>query len=332
MGTSEAAADRVWRKNWLLQVGRLVASLGAAWLLRFVLGELETTASVIGATVSGTGLALLLRGALPRRPGQVAAFLAVVSILALAIMPPATHGVLFRGHGWLIFALPIVIHVAWGTARGAARIKEEAALPLRERLQRLLAEVVPTPLARLAAAELTVLSYAFRWTGRADVPQAAVGFSYHRLLAPMMWAFLCLAIIEICIVHVLLYAWKPTVAWVVFAVSDIGFLYLLGLIGSLRQLPVLLLADHLRIRTGILFDFTVPLTAITACSVTFGAAPVGRGTLKTSLLAGPNVIIEMTPALPSPKPFGKGGPITRIALGLDEPSAFVDAVRARMPT
>ncbi|MCW1431455.1 hypothetical protein [Novosphingobium sp. JCM 18896] len=286
---------------------------------------------MIGAIAGGACLTLLLRSALPRTHAQAVAFLAAASILALAIMPQAGRALLLHGYGWLIFTIPLAIHVLWGAARGAAQVKGTA-LPLRGRIERMLAEIVPAPLARLAAAELTMLSYAFRWTGQPEVPPAAIGFSYHRLVAPMMWAFLCLAIIEICIVHVLLYAWKPAVAWIVFVVSDIGFLYLLGLIGSLRHLPVLLFADHLQVRTGILFDFVVPLTAITACSVTFGVAPARRGTLKASLLAGPNVILEVAPPLPSPKPFGKGGPVTRIALALDDPIAFVEAVRSRMPT
>lgn len=329
MGTSEAATDRVWRKNWLHRPGRLIVSLGAAWFFRFALGELKPGATVIGAIAGGAGLALLLRGSIPKTPEQVAAFLAAASILALAIMPPGARAALFGGNDWLIFALPVAIHVLWGAARGLSHSRDRG-LPLRTRLEHLLAEIVPPPVARLAAAELTMLSYAFRWTGKQDIPQAAIGFSYHKLVSPMMWAFLCLALIEICVVHVLLFAWKPMVAWIVFVVSDIGFLYLLGLIGSLRHLPVLLFTDHIRIRTGVLFDFAVPLTAITACSSTFSTAEARRGTLKASLLAGPNVLIDVMPALPSPKPFGKGGPITRIALALDDPIAFVAAVRARM--
>ncbi len=57
----------------------------------------------------------------------------------------------------------------------------------------------------------------------------------------MMIALLVISGIEITVTHLLVAHWSRTAAMVMFVISDVSLLYLIGLIKSLRLSPVLLL-------------------------------------------------------------------------------------------
>ncbi|MCW3835303.1 hypothetical protein ACFQ1E_00390 [Sphingomonas canadensis] len=213
----------------------------------------------------------------------------------------------------------VALHTGWSIARAVAVRRGGSGWT------DVAAELMPRPLARLAAAELSLLRLAlFRWNAAPDVPAGATAFAYHRHLAPMMSAMIALQVIEIGVTHLLLSHWSPMAALVLFGISDIALLYMIGLVKSLRLRPVLLLGDGaLRVRAGILIDHGIPREAIVRVhgAVTRDVVKA-RDTLNAALLAWPNLIVELA----APMPAGpRRRPVRRIALRLDDAAAFLAA-------
>ncbi len=147
----------------------------------------------------------------------------------------------------------------------------------------------------------------FRWGGPGDIPANCRGFAYHQHLAPMCGTFLALSAIEIAVYHVLVGHWSQTAAVIMFIVSDIGFIYLVGLIKSFRFRPVLVTPDAVRIRTGLLIDQSVPLDAIARIETSFDGDSVrDPATLNAALMAWPKgskTYSSIAFRLDDPEPF-----------------------------
>lgn len=306
-----------------------IAKFGLFALCMLVLrSNLDGVSSGIGAGLATLVLLILLlavRQWLPRSVSEVAAFAATLAILVPVALPRPARAELLKT-AWPLLALPVLLHLVWGTARGVAAARGETSAKLK--IERTLGEIVPARLAALAAAEISILRHAFLWKGQPEMEPGGTPFTSYRLLSPPLWAFLALVVIEIGVVDLLVRIWSPTAAWLIFVASDISLLYLIGLIGSLRRLPTVLYGDRVEVRVGILYDFDLALQDLSAVRGMAGGIDLkAPGTLKASLLAYPNVVIDLVRPIPSPKPFRRGGPITRVALALDEPDAFLRAVK-----
>lgn len=234
---------------------------------------------------------------------------------------------------WLVAVMAAIVfgHIA-AAARSAGRMWHAPEAGLRVRCERAASELLPPALVRLAAAELSVLHMAlFRWGGAADVPPGARAFAYHRHLAPMCAALLILSAIEMATYHLLLAHWSRTGAVVMFVLSDVGFVYLLGLIKSFRFLPVLLMRDGVRVRAGFLIDRFVPLEAIASVdSDVRGDEMRDPATLNAALLAWPNVVLRLRAPLAARRSWRRRPQVVRVAFRLDEPEAFVRTLRWRL--
>lgn len=245
----------------------------------------------------------------------------MLSLVARSTARPAWRVVLAVLAG--VMAAVVLAHVGLATAR-ARRVAGEKGVSARERWASAAAELFPPALVRLAAAELSVIHLAlFRWGGPADVPADARAFSYHRHLTPMCVALLILSAIEIMVYHLLVGHWSRTAAIVMFVLSDVGFVYLVGLIKSFRFRPVLLTPEGVRVRAGFLIDQLVPFDAIVAVDVSFTGEEVrDAATLNASLLAWPNVMLRLDRPLPR-RTWLRRGSFARIAFRLDDPAPFV---------
>lgn len=174
-------------------------------------------------------------------------------------------------------------------------------------------------------AELTAINMAlFRWGGPADVPANARAFAYHKHLMPMCATLLILSAIEIAVYHLLVGHWSRTATIVMFILSDMGFVYLVGLIKSFRFRPVLLTPGGVRVRAGFLIDQLVPLDAIVAVESGFAGEEVrDPATLNAALLAWPNILLRLDRPLHRRSLLKKRGPFDRIAFRLDDPEPFI---------
>ena len=215
-------------------------------------------------------------------------------------------------------------HVAWATARASREVNREG-FGRKKRWVSAVSEIFPPALVRLAVAEMTVIHMAlFRWGGPADVPANARAFAYHKHLTPMCAALLILSAIEIAVYHLLVGHWSRTATVVMFILSDVGFVYLVGLIKSFRFRPVLLTPDGVRVRAGFLIDQLVPLEAIVAVEGGFTGEEVrDPATLNTALLAWPNIMLRLDRPLHRRSLRKKRGQFVRVAFRLDDPESFV---------
>ena len=216
----------------------------------------------------------------------------------------------------------MVGHVAWATVRARRALNEQEA---QGRWVSAASMFLPSALIRLATAELTIIHMAFfRWGGSGDVPANCRAFTYHKHLAPMCAMLLILSAIEIAVYHLLVAHWSRTAAVVMFIVSDIGFIYLVGLIKSFRFRPVLVTPDGVRIRTGLLIDQCIPLDAIAGVETNFSGEIVrDTATLNAALLAWPNVLLRLDRQLHRRSLLKKQKAFSRIAFRLDDPEPFI---------
>ena len=240
---------------------------------------------------------------------------------ALAAMPAAMAGI----------AIPVLLHLAVATRRGVGLWRaphDDGAA----RWRAVAGAFLPPALVRFAAMELTVMHMAlFRWGGPADVPGDARAFAYHRHLTPICTTLLVMSAIEAAVYHLLVGHWSRTTALVLFVLSDVGLVWLVGLIKSFRFRPVLLTPAGVRVRAGILIDRAIPLAAIAGVETDFTGDTIrDPATLNAALLAWPNIVLRLNTPIPRRALLRTRPPVTRIAFRLDDPEPFVRLLRWRL--
>lgn len=277
-------------------------------------------------------LSLVARSSGKPEHSAILAVLAGASFTVWLGSPPGIRGTLLE-MPILVLAMATVVlgHVAWATAR-ASRLVTRAGIDRKERWVAAASEFFPPALVRLAVAEMTVLHMAlFRWGGPADVPVDARAFGYHKHLTPTCETLLILSAIEIAVYHLLLGHWSRTATIVMFVLSDVGFVYLVGLIKSFRFRPVLLTPEGVRVRAGFLIDQLVPLDAIAAIEGAFTGDEVRDATtLNAALLAWPNIMLRLGRPLLRRSFLKKRGPFVRVAFRLDDPEEFTRLLEWRL--
>ncbi|MDR6849655.1 hypothetical protein J2X47_002914 [Sphingomonas sp. BE270] len=151
-------------------------------------------------------------------------------------------------------------------------------------------------------------------------------FAYHRSLGPMIGVLLGIAIVEMCVVHLVvgaLFGW--TVALVV-GVLDLSLVIGLALLlRSFRRLPVTIADGVLTLRAGLLKSVVVPVGQIAGLRATWDAAALKqRGVVNLALVSWPSVVIDLDP----PVPTRRGRQVHAVAHKLDDPAAFHAAITA----
>ncbi|MDO6415494.1 hypothetical protein Q4F19_13965 [Sphingomonas sp. BIUV-7] len=138
----------------------------------------------------------------------------------------------------------------------------------------------------------------------------------------MIWALVGLSVVEMGVVHALIALWKPAVGLCLSAVTLLGIAWLVRLVRSFPRLPVLVGEDIVVMRVGTLRRIDVPADAIARLRASWTAEALKqRSVLRLSLLAYPNVVIDLT----QPLPHGKRA-IRAVAHRLDDPAAFSAAL------
>lgn len=240
---------------------------------------------------------------------------------ALLDMPPVAG----------LMAAVVAAHLGWGLARARARLGRKGA-PMRERAVEALSQLLPERLARFAVAELALLHLAlFQWRAAPDVPAGQRGFAYHRHLVPIFSVVLFLQVMEIGAVHLLVSLVSPKAALVLFLISDLALVYMIGLMKSFRLRPVLAGEEGLTIRTGILLERFVAWAEVAAIRTGFPAEQVkSRATENAAFLAWPNLIVELAVPVERGSAFGRRRSIDAIALRLDDPAEFLRFAEPRL--
>ncbi|WP_165912034.1 hypothetical protein [Novosphingobium sp. PhB165] len=272
-------------------------------------------------------LSLMAKEHRPSREA-VLARLATAALVVLLGAPPAVRsGLATMPSVSVALILTLLVHTGWSLLRAGKAWRVNAP---GERWRKAAAVLVPEPLLRLAMAEVTVLRMALTgWRAKPHVPAGALPFAYHRHLAPMMAVLLTLQAIEIAVQDVLLRLWSPRAANLLLEVGVVLLLYSVGLIHSLRLRPILLSADGLLIRSGMIAGQMVRLEHIAEPAPEVTAEEVKAATTRNmALLAWPNVILRLSHPVERKPLLRPRPPIRALAFRVDDPAAFLAALEA----
>ena len=145
-------------------------------------------------------------------------------------------------------------------------------------------------------------------------------------------ALLVLTAFEAPAVHLVLHAkLGPGHALLQLAIGALhlyGVAWLVGDLRLVRESAHVLGPDALSLRQGARWRGEVPYAQLAAVEL---ASPAARpDTLRLSGLDTPNVLLRLRAPVAIAGPFGISRRAARIALHLDEPAAFADALRARI--
>ena len=287
---------------------------------------LTFAASVLG------GASLI--GAAARRPVTARTFaanLAAAAALFVLGAPSAVRGAALAQPLVAAFLMTaVLVHlvwsglVAWQARAGLARLDS-----FQARAEGLLGFFVSPTLARLAAAETTVIRYALAFRPRPQISPGSAAFSYHRNgVLVLVWTVAALSCVEAAIVHLLMARWNGLFALISTGLTELSVLYLLGIANSLHRLPVLVGAGGVRLRTGILIDHSIPISEITEVRTLDGAAQIGG--LRLSGVSSPNLQLVLKRPTVVRRLFKPERTSDRLNIYLDDPVRFCEVVRMHM--
>ncbi len=153
----------------------------------------------------------------------------------------------------------------------------------------------------------------------------STAFSYRRALAPLLWAFAAIMMLELLVVHLLVSAlWSRVAALILSALSLAMLAWIIVFIRSLKRLPVLVDGEGVLLRLGSLRSVRVRAAQIAALRTAWPREALKRrGVLNLAMINYPNVMLDLDPPFP-----GRRRDIVAIAHRLDDPSGFTAAVTA----
>lgn len=288
------------------------------------------TAALLFLWLAADALALALIAKAPRNRPRVRALLGAIAagciVATLAAAEPVREALLSMPTVVTTMALTVGAYLGWSLWLAALAFRRTRSFEAAA------AEVLPAPLVRFAAHESAMIRLAlFSWGARPQVPEGATAFAYHRVINPMIAAFLVLQIIEILVVDLLVSHWSEWAAWVLLALGVWGALFLIALMKAFRLYPVLLDDRNLRVRAGSVIDMTVPLDAIAALEPSITHAKTKRrDVLNAAILSHPNVVLCLDRPLEYRPLFGKPRMVERVAFRLDQPAPLLEALESRI--
>ena len=154
-------------------------------------------------------------------------------------------------------------------------------------------------------------------------PILPLRFSYHRAVAPLVWALVAVGVVELAVTHLLVALWHPAAAVLVSLLTLGGLLWLIRAMLMMKHRPVLLDRERLVMQVGTIRRVAIPLRDIAGLRPWIDSSAMKqRSVLNLALLAYPNLVVDLITPLP-----GRRG-VTTIAHRLDDPAAFAAAWKA----
>ncbi|MET0400543.1 MAG: hypothetical protein ABW277_27380 [Longimicrobiaceae bacterium] len=198
-----------------------------------------------------------------------------------------------------------------------------------DRLRATLRQVLPSPLAADAVAhEAALLGYALlAWRARPDVREGELGFTSHRGngYGGVLAAAALMVVVETVAVHLLVERWSATAAWALTALSLYGLVWLLGHFQAVRLRPVLLTADALHVRVGLVWSVRVPYGDVASLGAAGAGAPARRapGYLHAVTLGPARLLVELREPVRVDGLYGYvRKDVRRIGLAVDDRERF----------
>lgn len=287
----------------------------------------------IAFAASVFGAASLIGGAAtrPLNARSIVANLATASTMFLLSILSSAKSAALRHPALLIVPAGLIfINLAW-SCFDLWRHKTDIARcdSFQSRTEMALGFFVSPLLARFASAEATVIRFAVAVRYRPDIPPGAIGFSYHRNgVIALIWTVVALSCVEAFITHILIARWNGVVALAITLLVELSVVYLLGIANSLHRLPILVEANALRLRMGVLIDHRVELTDIESVEVIVGKDH--RPGLRLSGLSSPNVQLILKRPAAIRRLLKPGQASSRLDLYVDDAAGFCKTVRERI--
>jgi hypothetical protein len=183
----------------------------------------------------------------------------------------------------------------------------------------------------LLLAELNLLRYAgLGWWATTETEARATAFSSYREsgFVALVATAIGVMLVEMTCVHLLALHWYPRLAPWLLLVDGYGAVLLVAHAHAVRLRPVLLTATELRIRTGVVWELTVPRSSLVAVELLTEAPAAGAGVLNLAklLFATPNLLLTFADPVVAVGPYGIQRPVRRVAIYLDQPRQFVAAM------
>ncbi len=186
-------------------------------------------------------------------------------------------------------------------------------------------------LSRLFASELEVFYYAmFSWRTRPDTRAGYRAFSYAEASG---WGIFSLIIgagvfFESVPMHLILHRWSAAAAWIMSALDIYGLIWVIALSRALHLRPILVGADHILIRIGLVWEVDFRRDQVAAIHRISGPAPNRKapGFLSAVFLNEPQYLIELKEPVVARGLLGRTREVTRIALAVDDSPRFGEAV------
>ncbi|HEU4989370.1 MAG TPA: hypothetical protein VFT41_06290 [Gemmatimonadaceae bacterium] len=184
------------------------------------------------------------------------------------------------------------------------------------------------------ATEFTLGYYAlFSWRRAPHVPQGADAFTFHRKsgLVGLLSAVVGAAVVELFVMHLVVHAFSPRVAWALSAVSAFGVVWLVGFTRSIVLRPVLVTAHGVTVRSGVQWVLDVPYARIARVETgrVQGVAARAPEHLRIGGNGRPSAMLYLNAPAAASGLYGRSHMVRTVSITLDEPAAFAAAVRAR---
>ena len=315
-----------------------------------------------GLFVALGGAVLVLRLRQPGHPALPGLTIALLLLLALRLAAmmrdwragrlPATRlllpvVLLMEGLGLaMVGASPAATTVRFATAAGlevlllvlAVRtLRQTRALPghwPEDRIATAFAAFVSPRAARLMALELVMLGSALHFLVGGYRQEAPEGFSHHReaALRAILPALPLMIPGDFLLTNTLLKGMAPWLRWLLHGSSVYGVLWLVGYYATLKARPHQLRDSRLELNLGLLKSVTLPAGQVLAASPlpAFEDDWARHAHMKgvEKLVAKGNTMLELKLATPVQVMglLGPGRPTDRLAVSVDDPSAFLAAL------
>lgn len=222
---------------------------------------------------------------------------------------------------WIIWISPIALHFAVALTETVQTTTDRSSLGLT-----FAKKLLPEAMAPLVYAETAIIARAlFSWRK----PRLKLGeraFTSLGIMAPVLIAVLILSLVEILILHVLLARFSLGLANVATGIGALTFVYLLGVLKSLKLFPTIVGQNELVVRLGTLQEVRVARRDILLAEAAPIATTLPASAAKLSGISAPNIIIHLHKAVAIKGHFLRARRAKLLALYIDDRDGFLDAV------
>jgi hypothetical protein len=260
-----------------------------------------------------------------------AVFAACVAVAAVVLPTQQQQYLAWVQKSWVLAEPLLVLLLLWRARRigqeyRLARAQQpDLALNLQTAFQR----VTGNPLRPLVS-EIMVFRYGlFFWLRPAET-NSKPGFTMHResAFSAILGTLLLVTVAEALAVHFLVVRWSYPAAMALLILSLYTLLFLVGHLAATVQRPILIEAGQLHLRVGLVWAFSIPLTAIASAERLRDPDRLPQDALNLAkpLVTPPNVLLTCHAPIMARGMYGLRKKPRALALYVDAPEELLRAL------